>query len=104
MTNRDYALEEFFRRETIGGVNVLIGLAEGELPTGARVVKVNSELRDVHQDGALGIVVGASKVNEEAKVGLRRRGVKQIEWVYWIKFDDLPEVPVAIADYRIKAI
>lgn len=95
MTNRDYAREEFFRTERVGDREVLIGLAEGEVPNGARVVKVNSEPGDGHQDGAMGTVVGAL----EAKV---RRGAKQIEWIYWVKFDDLPEVPAAIADYRIK--
>jgi len=104
MTNRDYALEEFFRRETIGGVNVLIGLAEGNIPNGARVVKVNSEPGDAHQDGTLGTVVGALEANVEVRAELRRQGVKQIEWMYWVKWDDVPEIPAAIADYRIKAI
>lgn len=102
MTNRDYAREEFFRTEIVGGRKVLIGLDEGEIPNGARVMKVNSEPNDSHQDGVMATVVGAWEVNEMAKAELRRLGKRQIKWAYWVKFDDIPDIPVAIADFRIK--
>ncbi len=103
MTNRDYRREEFFRSEWFGGKEVLIGLAEGAIPNGARVVKVNSKPDDAHQDGALGTVVGAlGPANEEVKAQLRGWGFPPIEWIYWVRWDDLPEIPVAISDHRIK--
>lgn len=102
MTNRDYVLEEFFRMERIGGIEALIGLEEGEIPNGARVVKVNSEPGDGHQDGEMATVVGALGANEKVRAELRRRGSKQVKWLYWVKFDDTPEIPVAVADYKIE--
>ncbi|MBA7472188.1 MAG: hypothetical protein GH156_00500 [Dehalococcoidia bacterium] len=102
MTNRDYALEEFFRSEMIDGTEVLIGLDKGDIPNGTQVVKVNSEPGDTHQDGTLGTVVGAWEVTKMAKAKLKRLGKRPAKWVYWVKFVALPEVPMAIADYRIK--
>lgn len=102
MTTRDYRLEEFFRSERIGGKEVLIGLAEGDIPNSARVIKVNSQPGDGHQDGALGTVVGALEAGEKVKAELRERGFPPVEWIYWVRWDDLPEVPVGIADYRIE--
>jgi len=102
MINRDYALEEFFRTEMVGDREVLIGLAEGDIPNGDRVVKTNSEPGDGHQDGTMGTVVGALEADVEVRAKLRKQGLKQVRWMYWVKFDDLPEVPVAIADFRIE--
>lgn len=102
MTNRDYAEEGFFRSEMIGGMEVLTGLDEGDIPNGTQVVKANSHPSDLFQDGAMGTVVGALEANEEVSARLRRRGVKQIKWMYWVKFDDMPEFPMAVADFRIE--
>lgn len=102
MTNRDYALEEHFRSEMIGGREVLIGLDQGEIPNGARVVLINSEPSDVFRDGAMGTVVGALETNEEVRAECKRRGTKQAKWIYWVKFDYIPEISVAITDFKIK--
>lgn len=104
MANRNWALEEFFRVERIAGVEVLVGLAEGNLPNGTRVRKVRSLLGDGHQNGALGTVVGALEANDEIKAELRRRAFNGVEWMYWVVWDDQPGVSVAITDNRIEAV
>lgn len=103
MFERNYALEEFFRILRFGDRDVLVGLAEGKLPNGTRVRKVNSSAGDTHHDGALGTVVGAlGPAGEEIKAELRRLGLREVEWMYWVVWDDLPGVPVAITDTRIE--
>lgn len=87
-------LSEFFREECLpDGRWVLIGLDNGDIPNGSRVEKANSELGDAHQDGALGTVVGAVEAN-----------VPQAKWLYWVKFDDDPDIPVTIAGHRVRRV
>lgn len=105
MFSSKWALQEFFRIERHGDKEVLVGLADGKLPKGSRVRKVDSLPGDTHQDGALATVVGAlGPANHQIKAELRRRGLKEVEWIYWVEWDDLPGMPVGITENRIEAI
>ena len=96
-------LEEYFRILRFGDREILVGLAEGKLPNGTRVRKVNSRPGDTHQDGAPATIVGAlGPAGEEIKAELKQRGLREVEWVYWVIWDDLPGVPVAITDTRVE--
>lgn len=64
--------------------------APGALPNGTRVSKVNSKPDDTHQDGALATVLGSIGVDEVI--------------AYFVEWDDLPDIPVGIAGYRVKAV
>ena len=64
----------------------------GGLASGTRVRKVNSVPGDIHQDGALGTVVGSLK------------GPDGTAAVYSVEWGDLPGVPVGIASHRVVAV
>ena len=91
-------------------MKVYVGKDEGWWPKRTRVEKIRSEPGDGHQDGALGSIVGAlgpgpPSAQAELIVKLARMGVEEGgEYVYWVEWDDMPGIPVAIADYRIKPI
>jgi len=92
-------------------VEIYVGQDKGRWPRGTRVRKIHSEPKDAHRDGALGTLVGAlgpapaSPEMAEFLMGLARKGIEEGgEYVYWIEWDDLPGIPVAIADYRIEPI
>ena len=68
--------------------------AEGALPNGSMVEKMNSEPSDAHQDGALGRVRGSK--------GPFQVGTVTMLYVYWVEWADFPGVPVAILSHRIK--
>ena len=71
--------------------------AEGALPNGSRVEKVNSERADGHRDGALGTVIGSIAVPETP--GLTDR------YVYFVAWDEDPAagIPVGIRAGRVRA-
>ncbi len=89
-------------------MEIYVGKDKGEWPKGTRVRKVRSEPRDTHQDGALGTIVGAwgplpaidraELIPELAKKGI----TEDVVCLYWVEWDDIPGVPVAIADYRLE--
>jgi len=94
------------------GNMVLVGKDEGRWPKGTRVKKTRSEPDDTHQDGASGTIVGAlglgeggPVVNAELIVKLAGQGIKEGgEYMYWVEWDDIPGIPVAIMDFRIEPI
>ena len=70
--------------------------AEGALPNGTRIEKVNSEPGDGHQDGAAGKVIGS--LQAVPSPGFPER------YVYFVAFDENPAagVPVGIVEGRVK--
>jgi len=91
---------------------IIVGRDEGLWPKGTRVKKIRSKLDDTHQDGAPGTIVGALDLYSgnvtlyaELIVKLAGKGIKEGgEYIYWVEWDDIPGIPVAIADYRIEPI
>ena len=69
--------------------------AEGAIPNGSRVRKVNSQPTDFHQDGALGTVLG-SLINP----GLEHKFF-HIKYLYFIEWDSHRGIPVAIVSFKI---
>ena len=64
--------------------------AEGAIPNGTRIVKVNSEAEDAHVDGAPGVVIGSMAEPEHPG-----------RFGYFIEWDDMPGLPVGIVGHRI---
>jgi len=89
-------------------MKVFVGQSEGRWPKGTRVRKVNSKPGDTHQDGAQGTIVGAlgpTSVAQRAEllIDLAKNGVDgDVEYIYWVEWDNIPGVPVAITDNRIE--
>ncbi len=87
---------------------ILVGQDEGRWPKGTRVRKANSKSGDTHQDGAEGTIVGAlgpatAAQRAEMVIEAAKQGIDgDIEYIYWVEWDDIPGVPVAITDNRIK--
>lgn len=75
---------------------ILIGTDEGKWPKGTRVEKINSEPGDTHADGTQATIVGALKAPAEARL--------PIEYMYWVEWDDLPGIPVAVGENRIRPL
>lgn len=86
---------------------IYVGQDKGRWPRGTRVKKVCSEPGDTHQDGALGTIVGAwgpfSPV-QRAEIIIKLGISEDIECIYWVEWDDIPGIPVALADYRIEPL
>lgn len=91
-------------------MQVYVGKDKGRWPKGTRVRKVNTKPGDTHQDGALGTIVGAlgplsGSQRAELIIALAKKGISQdIECMYWVEWDDIPGIPVAIADCRIEPV
>ena len=91
-------------------MEVYVGQDKGRWPKGTRVRKVRSELGDAHQDGALGTIVGAwgpasPSQRAELIIELAKQGRNgDIECIYWVEWDDIPGIPVAITDNRIEPL
>ncbi|KKN87003.1 hypothetical protein LCGC14_0262720 [marine sediment metagenome] len=91
-------------------MKIIVGGDEGEWPKGTRVRKVLSEPGDTHQDGALATIVGAwgplpATERAELILELAKKGITQdVVCLYWVEWDDIPGVPVAIADYRLERL
>lgn len=86
---------------------IIVGGDEGEWHKGTRVEKTNSEPGDTHQDGAMGTIVGALGPAQPALRAAILAGGKMkqdVVFIYWVEWDDLPGMPVAIVDYRIKPL
>jgi len=66
-------------------------------PRGTRVVKINSEPRDGHQDGSPATVIERVGPVRDPLTGHLMMG-------YFVHWDDLPEVPVFIACHRVRRI
>lgn len=86
-------------------MGIIVGGDQGEWPKGTRIEKVNSEPGDTHKDGAEGTIVGAlgpAPLDLRAEM-LAKGEIKQDAiFIYWVVWDDLPGIPVAVVDYRIK--
>ena len=91
-------------------MEIYVGKDKGRWPRGTRVRKINSEPGDTHQDGALATIVGAwgpltPGERAELVIELAKRGLNQdSECMYWVEWDDMPGIPVAITDFRIEPI
>ena len=89
-------------------MEVVVGKDKGRWPKGTRVRKVQSLPGDTHRDGALGTIVGAlgplsGSERAELIIELAKRGMNEdIECIYWVEWDGMPGIPVAIADFRIE--
>ena len=59
------------------------------IPNGTRVVKVCSAPDDAHQDGDPGVVIGSTGSGDAL--------------IYFVAWDDMPHVPVGVAEGRIAA-
>jgi len=91
-------------------MEIVVGQDEGRWPKGTRVRKINTKPGDSHQDGALGTIVGAwgpSTASQRAEfiIELSKQGIDgDVEYIYWVEWDDIPGIPVAITDNRIEPI
>ena len=89
---------------------IFIGKDKGRWDKGRRVRKVGTKAGDAHQDGALGIIVGAlgpltASQRAESIIALDKNGVDgDVEYIYWVEWDDNPGIPVAITDNRIEPV
>ena len=89
------------------GLRIIVGGSEGEWHNGTRVEKTNSEPGDTHRDGAMATIVGAAgpaPVALRAEMLAKGKMTQDSAFLYWVEWDDLPGIPVAIADYRIKPV
>lgn len=71
------------------------GQAEGAIPNGATVQKVNSADGDTHKDGALGTVIGSMGPLGDSYPD---------RFVYCVQWLDLPGVPVWIIGSRVREV
>ena len=91
-------------------MKILIGQDEGRWPKGTRIRKVGTKPGDSHQNGTLGTIVGAlgpitASQRAEVIIDLAKQGINgDIEYIYWVEWDDTPGIPVAITDCRIEPI
>ena len=91
-------------------MEIYVGKDQGRWPRGTRVKKVNTEPGDAHQDGALGTIVGAlgpatASQRAEVIIELAKQGIDgDVEYFYWVEWDDMPGIPVGITDNRIEPV
>lgn len=91
-------------------MGIYIGKDKGRWPKGTRVRKRRGKPGDTHQDGALGTIAGALgplsvTQRAEAIIKLAKNGIDgDVEYMYWVEWDDIPGIPVAITDNRIEPI
>lgn len=88
-------------------MQIIVGSDEGEWHKGTRVEKINSEPGNTHRDGARGTIVGALGPAPPAlRAEMLAKGeIKQdAVFCYWVEWDDLPGIPVAVVDFRIKPV
>ena len=91
-------------------MEVYVGKDQGRWPKGTRVKKINTKPGDTHQDGAEGTIVGAlgpasPSQRAELIIELAKKNINgDIEYIYWVEWDDTPGIPVAITDNRIEPI
>ena len=91
-------------------MEIIVGQDEGRWPKETRIKKVCSRLGDTHQDGALGTIVGAlgpvtASQRAELIIDLAKNGINgDVEYIYWVEWDDIPGIPVAITNNRIEPV
>jgi hypothetical protein len=79
--------------------------AEGAIPNGSRVRKINSEEGDAHDDGSLGTVVGsmdATGLPEDLLACLPEHLVS--EYVYFVAWDADPELHVGTMGAKVEVL
>jgi hypothetical protein len=74
--------------------------AEGAIPNGERVIKVNSEPGDSNPNGTGGVVIGSIAVPKKAQDTLQRYDVKH---GYFIEWDTFP-APVFVVDIKVQHV
>lgn len=82
-----------------GHTLVLIGEADGAIPNGTRIIKTNSNNGDSHLNGAGGTVFSSIALPEDMRVEH-----PEVEFMYWIVWDDLPAFPTAVSSNRIETL
>lgn len=91
-------------------MKILVGNEEGRWPKDTRIRKINSEPGDYHRAGALGTIVGAlgplnTSQRAELIIEMAKKGKDgDIEYIYWVEWDDVPGIPTAITDNRIESV
>ncbi|HUV44287.1 MAG TPA: hypothetical protein VMW13_05595 [Dehalococcoidales bacterium] len=89
------------------GPKIIVGGDEGEWNKGTRVEKTNSDPDDTHRDGAKGTIVGAwGPVPPAFRAESLAKGKMEqdIVFIYFVEWDDMPGLPVAITDCRLKPV
>ena len=79
-----------------GPLMVLLGEAEGAIPNGTRIVKVFAEEGDGHQVGDEGVVFSSVATPE----GMKEQ-FPEVDYMYWIVWDDMPSLPIAVSSHKI---
>lgn len=86
------------------------------LKKGTKIIKINSQPGDTHQDGARGVITETLEIPEDmretvikavAKAEILKINIPQnhvVEGMYWVNWDDMPMVQVMVTDYRVKEI
>lgn len=72
--------------------------AAGAIPNGHRIVKMNTQPGDLNRDGATGTVIGSIDV---VKAAPSLANEHRTRYLYFIEWDEMPKVVVAIKDFRI---
>jgi len=91
-------------------MEIYVGKDKGRWPKRTRVTKVCSQSGDAHEDGALGTIVGAlgpTSPSQRAELipELAKQGITEdVVCIYWVEWDDISGVPVAITDYRLERV
>jgi hypothetical protein len=78
--------------------------AEGAFPNGTRIEKIQSDETDSHRNGAKGKVIG-SMGNKSTSITISTKyGSRISNYIYFVEWDDTPDIPVAIAGFRLKEV
>jgi len=79
------------------------GEADGAIPNGRPVVKVDGDGADMHAVGARGTVIASHLVTPEilAKMLAASPGTRAVKFMYFVAWDDNPKIPVGVSDWKI---
>lgn len=81
------------------------GQAEGAIPNGTPIVKVNTEQGDINPTGTKGIVLGSVPVDLPPNILERlSEAARQAKFFYFVEWESTPGVPVGIGDWKIKPL
>lgn len=79
-----------------GPMMVLIGEADNAIPNGTRIKKVVFEEGDSTPLGDEGVVFSSVATPKEMK-----EEFPDVDFMYWVIWDTMPQVPVAVSSYKI---
>lgn len=75
--------------------------AEGAIPNGTTIVKVNSEDTDGHPDGSRGVILGSLDARDLPTDGIAPH-LLPVTYVYFVEWKATPWIAVAILDTKVK--